>query len=276
MITKDQLGIQALLAEEICPAINPILDNMYVKTFGYRVFRNDGKSFGFCTNFEWTKFFELNLADQVANHYEKELESIIKDNKQYILRLGSPNSESKLLSALYHFDLWNSIGIHQKNEDNIEAFYFVSSVKTPDILEHYINNIQLLKQFTAFFKDKINLVLKEKSEAPIFREMIPSNILSSSLQPEGLEKSLQEQLERKKFSVSINNRVISFSKREIECLKLLAKGQTLKHIAANLNISPRTAEHHINNIKYKSDIHDRCNLIDFYYNKCDKIMNFSL
>ena len=44
---------------------------------------------------------------------------------------------------------------------------------------------------------------------------------------------------------------LKLTKREIDCIRLLAIGKSAKEIACYLRISHRTAEGYINNIKYK-------------------------
>lgn len=51
------------------------------------------------------------------------------------------------------------------------------------------------------------------------------------------------------------------TQREIECLYHLIKGLTLKQIAKKLSISPRTVEHHLENIKIKLNCTSRAELI---------------
>ncbi len=64
----------------------------------------------------------------------------------------------------------------------------------------------------------------------------------------------------------------SLSKRESECLYHLMRGKSAKHIANRLNISAKTVEFHVSNIKIKMDCHSKAELID----KCFKhrLFNF--
>lgn len=49
--------------------------------------------------------------------------------------------------------------------------------------------------------------------------------------------------------------------RQIDCLRLLAKGMTMKHIALVLSLSPRTVEHYIDAIKCKLHCSTRVELV---------------
>lgn len=58
----------------------------------------------------------------------------------------------------------------------------------------------------------------------------------------------------------INNNYLS--RRESECLRLTVRGRSAKQIAAELNISRRTVEEYLNNIKLKFGVYSKSELID--------------
>jgi DNA-binding CsgD family transcriptional regulator len=57
------------------------------------------------------------------------------------------------------------------------------------------------------------------------------------------------------------NQVKILSKREKECLQYLTRGMTAKQIARILNLSPRTIEFYIENMKNKLECHNRIELV---------------
>ncbi len=59
------------------------------------------------------------------------------------------------------------------------------------------------------------------------------------------------------------------SKREYEIVKLLCKGLSNKQIAQQLFISETTVKTHISNILAKLNLHDRMQIVVYYYNKND-------
>ena len=52
------------------------------------------------------------------------------------------------------------------------------------------------------------------------------------------------------------------SKREQECMDFLVRGFSAKHIAKQLEVSPKTIEFHIANIKHKFGVHNKMELIN--------------
>lgn len=57
-----------------------------------------------------------------------------------------------------------------------------------------------------------------------------------------------------------------FTIREIECLHLILQGSPVKIIARNYNISPRTVESHIDNIKRKLRVKTQTEILLRYIN----------
>lgn len=55
----------------------------------------------------------------------------------------------------------------------------------------------------------------------------------------------------------------SLTPREVEVLRLIARGYTSNQIAAQLNISPRTVEGHRANVMDKLDLHSRVELMEY-------------
>lgn len=77
--------------------------------------------------------------------------------------------------------------------------------------------------------------------------------------PEKIDYSPNDQLP----VLNINQ---NLSEREIRCLALLNRGLGYKSIARELEISPRTVEYHLNNIKTKIGLNDRAALIQYFFN----------
>lgn len=63
----------------------------------------------------------------------------------------------------------------------------------------------------------------------------------------------------------INGTKVNFSNRELECMRELCKGKTMKAIASHFGISPRTVESHLRNIKCKLQCNYKSEIIAFCF-----------
>lgn len=58
---------------------------------------------------------------------------------------------------------------------------------------------------------------------------------------------------------------VYFTKREAECMVLLLKGKTISNVANVLNLSPRTVEYYIKNMKSKLGCRTKFELVEMVY-----------
>ncbi|MBN2261064.1 MAG: response regulator transcription factor [Clostridiales bacterium] len=65
--------------------------------------------------------------------------------------------------------------------------------------------------------------------------------------------------------MTYQNVTIHLTSREFECLKLLARGHSFKTAASAMNISPKTIEFHLNNVKHKLRVYSKAKLIELFY-----------
>ena len=69
-----------------------------------------------------------------------------------------------------------------------------------------------------------------------------------------------------RIHITVTN-VKKLSDRENEVLSHVVRGKTSKEIGMQLDISRRTVEHHIENIKYKTNCHSKAELINLYWSR---------
>jgi len=62
--------------------------------------------------------------------------------------------------------------------------------------------------------------------------------------------------------MSISN--IKFTEREQDCVFYLLRGYTMKMTSKALNISPRTVESHLEQIKYKIKVKNKAAIIEYF------------
>jgi DNA-binding CsgD family transcriptional regulator len=165
---------------------------------------------------------------------------------------------------------WNGITVLKKNEDSIEQFWFTSDINNNTAGHCYIRYHRLLIAFVQHWLE--NNRERLELDAPEQLATFVDGINFSNLDKIGLDLEY-EQERLKKFlkhiqsgGVNINTKIgkVRITPRELECLSLLAKGNTGKEAANSLDISPRTIEGHINNIRSKLGFLCKSEIIKLY------------
>ncbi|MBA8667208.1 hypothetical protein H1Q59_04805 [Holosporaceae bacterium 'Namur'] len=163
------------------------------------------------------------------------------------------------------FNVANGISFFQKKHDIIECWSFVMDCTHEQGDLFLLDNMNFLKQFILYFnhhsKSLVETLITSKISLPKLPKELVLSIINQKRQPQAITRDIQIQ----KYSINIteNNR-INLTKREVECLQNLALGKSIKEIADILDISDRTVEVYLNNIKIKSGYNHRSQLVSMY------------
>ncbi len=146
------------------------------------------------------------------------------------------NRKDALLEFNHNYQIDQGFDIYKRKKDYVEIWAFSGKAEMPMFHDFCINNIDKLEEITdscqKFLTKQDNLFFAQKA-------LIPINIDPSFDNP-------------------------LFTYREIECARLIIIGKTTKEIAQDLDISPKTVEVYINNIKQKTGCLYKHDLIKSY------------
>ncbi len=266
---RDKRELTKSLCDKIQSVVLPLAEFAEIKTFGYRVFFQDGNSFDISNNFPWTDFCKENFGDVLIPQYEKELLSVLREEQVHFFRSGDPDPQNAFLSALYEKDVWNTLSFYRKSGNVIEGFYFASTRKNPSITEQYLGNLKFFERFSLYFKEKLPDIISLEEMKNEARGITVSPLIfqqqSSLVSKEG--KALKDFVSHTpihKFFLTVEGEEISLSSQEFKCLALLSRGQTAKQIAKTLHISPRTVESYLGTVKNKLKVGSRAQLIRLF------------
>ncbi len=256
------------VCEKIKPLLKPLSQLFGISTFGYRKFFSDGRSFGLSNNLAWTTFCQENFNDRIISNYENEVSSALTGEKFLSFRIGEPDKSNAFLSALYELNIWNTLSFYKNSGPNVEAFYFASTRDNTSAVEYCVNNIKLLERFSFYFKDKLNDIMSWKD---IKRAATPtlSPLIFEKKQPissdenENIQKFLSS-TPIQRFFFNIEGQDIGLSPQEFKTLAWLSRGKSAKEVGKLLNISQRTVESYLENIKSKAEVNSRSRLIDLF------------
>lgn len=216
------------IAEIMLPVISP--HGMTV--FNYYKIYFDGRMIRLSTDKAWTEqFFKKNYMHTMSapDAY------LIKPRNHYIWL--TEDCPEMLLDAAVNFNTSNGISIAVKTEDYIEYFCFATSTENTRIINtFYLDNLDKLYQYGLEFKEKSkNLIDQmEKNPLQLVNQHKPGNPNSSS---------------------------IKLSRRQSECAQLLLLGKKTKEIGTALQLSPRTIEYYIENLKIKLQCQNKTELL---------------
>jgi DNA-binding CsgD family transcriptional regulator len=167
---------------------------------------------------------------------------------------------------------YNGYSIVSENEGTNESTFFVTKNDDTHIKDFYKNHSSVLDSFLDHFKsiapDIFDLTDESKlGFSPYVNETYPKieKIFLKSTPWERILDNFSASLESQ-FNDEIETimKIHSLTKREVQCLILLSRGDTGKEVARKLNLSPRTVESHINNLRVKTNRQTKIEIIHWF------------
>lgn len=141
-----------------------------------------------------------------------------------------------------------------------EYFIYYAPREAHSILNFYINNLNILDNFAAYFKsaaaDLITIADNHRIPAPRCSLI---NQRSNSFAPN--------------CSKDLFYHSTKLSQREQEIAALLIKGKVAREVGDLLHISKRTVESHIEHMKQKANCHNKSELIGYLCNRRTQIFS---
>jgi len=157
----------------------------------------------------------------------------------------------------------DNLCIYRKEKGKAHMFAFASNIKGLPLNTIFLNNLFLLQSFTDYF-------FKEwQKYAPLMEEFMID--FGETMGPAYFDIDTNLSLKRDKSKLKefllkiglINGMVdTDFPDRELDCIEHFLKGKPIRKIAESLRISPRTAEHYIDNVKLRTNCFSRSELFE--------------
>lgn len=261
-------GFKAIsFAAELCEIARPL------KRFGIHYFNHirvfdDGSRLSFGTNGLWLQHFFDNSYYKIGNFSSKPLVS------NYLLWKFLP-SDGVLEIASKEFNIDNGITIIEKNKTYTDLYLFASTRNNDAINNFYINNLDVLKHFINYYKEKSSLfidscipdkpILSKQQQIESKQPLQESIILSSYIHEFYNETKIN------KFKYSYAAREVVLSANQHNIITLLLKGYNTKEIARILKLSPKTCQIYIDKIKLKFNCSTRNELLTLF--RSEKLNN---
>lgn len=232
-------------SKEIADMMLPQLNKHGITVFNFYREYADGSFIRLSSHREWAeRYFKKGY----ANKLHKIPSAYITKPVNYFVWLTKDYPEM-LIDAATNFDISNGVSIVHRHKDYIDFFGFGSSRNNFSIINFYINNLDLLQKYSSYFteqskslitsSEKDKLILVNPTEQNRNEANSPSNLIFNK----------------------VSTPQIKLSNRQYHCAKLLILGKTYKEIATAFNLSVRTVEDYVEQLKIKFGCRNKSELI---------------
>lgn len=233
------------LVNEINEVINPLITHFGLDSFNYHRIYNDNSQIRTGNTPNWQrhylkqKLYQQSIFELPAHNYVKS--RIIWSNI---------DTHNVILQEAKKFGINYGITLVEPLIDGCEFYFLGTTTNNRTVINKYLSNFYLLEKFIANFHN---------AAASIFAKIEPQRLIIKDWQQNTLKFASVNIIDKFTFLASIYG--YSFTRRELDCIPLLLKGLSAKQIALHLEISFRTVEVYINNLKYKTKTTNKSELI---------------
>lgn len=199
--------------------------------------------------------------------------------------LGFDGISQKMDDDAEAFNIRHTFTIVEKNSFGDNYYHFSTHIRDGSFNQIYLSNLDLLNMFIKHFNSTIGQS-KELSKAYDIKFTIDQNeaaysigefqhleIIRSDFMREISLNSAVEMETRRIFKNSTflihkdTHRAVSLSKQQTRCLLLLMQGFTATETANQMNLSHRTINHYLENLRDKLGCRNGKELIAAYYSQ---------
>lgn len=258
-------------AIEYCLSITPYLESFCaplkeyfgIQQFHYAKIYKNGKYIIVSNDIVFNQSWINNVKD--ANIFFRDY---LKSNIRYDCILWPYYPQNPSMELYFKHGYWHGLTlVLDKSDEFVELVCFLANKDHHTITEFYCRHTSVLErfanQFKKLFSEKINLTPQDDRMA-IFTQgvdiFIPDkNLLRDNENINSFYKAIgmvDNHLQPKNLK--------TFTPTELKILKLSSMGYTAKDIANEYRNSPKTIEKHIQNIKQKTMLHYKSDLIKNY------------
>ncbi len=241
MLLNNNLSL--LFHQEIQGICKPFFDQYRLNHLNYMRLYNDNTVFYLCNGYGWLEHY-LKQSYPMIGAFEQKPEL---RNFHYVLWSALDENDLILKDTREIFNTHHGIAIIKKYKDYYEFYNIGTDNKSQHSINFFINNYDILNQFTHVFKDKA---------AKLMRLACTNRIALAK--PVNGQAQLKDSLIKASYQSSARlancdkkTELACLTKAELVCIKLYVAGKISKEIANMLGISERTVEKHIENIKLK-------------------------
>lgn len=245
-----------VFSKEIAELCKP-LEAFHIRHFIYLKQFNDGGRICLSNNPQWVedyynlKLYESSLFEEKPSTYKPVFNVWIGDYD---------------LDVYYHmrdhYKTTHTISITEPHHDGCEHYLFCADPTREQAIHYLSNNMDILYHFILYLKDRAeHLFHKAEKERIIVQKSFIDEAPSKPIYRKSFDDIME--LHKKKFfdktpirsfAFQVGNaQGIKLTQREVSCVSYLLQNKTAQETADLMNISRRTVESYLENIKIKLD-----------------------
>lgn len=234
---KNHIAITS--CPEVANIILPKIKQHGMTVFNYYKIYFDGRVVRLSSDSAWTEhYFQNNYLNILAVPKSY----LTKPLNYYIWQIE--DCPKVLLDASLNFNTSNGISIAEKHPDYIEYFCFGTTLENRSIINNfYLSNLDVLRQYGHYFREQANSLLRKAEKNML--QVTNVDVCHADCRPVDI----------------MHNSLAKLTHRQTDCARLLLQGLRYKQIANELNLSTRTIESYIEDIKDKLQCQNKTELI---------------
>lgn len=254
--------------------IAPLKEHLNIN-FGYMIVFNDGSYYQIIEDLECLKKWVTSVE---TSHIFCGRNVTTYFDEPYNFTIWPEESTCPAMEIYKEYDMWNGITVSKQSKDYTELYWFTKQNAEFGWHKWFVRNKPFFIQFIELFSSyKSRLRINNYSFLEMFSFSNNFNTKLPNSEYLEIERNCINQSYNALFLdfLLINNKKIksSLSFREKEVLSMLCCGYPYKSIAKTLDISERTIKFHVKQIKYKSGINSKAEIIHFF--KINLFKNFT-
>jgi len=232
--------------EDVQKISSPLSEEFKLSFFDFGRMYNDGSCLIFSTNNKVIDF----LFEKKYPLFAPIPSQLIQ--KKFFYFLNSKDSYQEVTREVkINFNVGDAIDLFDCQDDYVDICCFAAHSEEENTINTYLNNLKKLNGFMDYFRKQTHQILNQLSHKAI-------------MLPEEMRLNFTSQVidDHRLSYCSENGQRITFTKQESEIIRLLGVGKSNKKIANELNLSPRTIESYLENIKAKAFCNSKSELVE--------------
>ena len=238
----------SILVKDICDSI---LSSIGITYFNYiKIYNNDCSREMLTNRPEWTDYFYKNSLYNSVGAID--VEHLLP--KGYFLWSEMDVKDPIYLQGREYFNIDNGITFVVKRKDATLLYIFAANHDNDAINNFYASNIDLLQRFIHFFTDQAQHLIKQAGQNRVYlptQQIINPERVNNIILSEKLRKAFLNNTKVSRYYLFNESDELYLTPKQAEYASLITKGLTAKEIARRKDISFRTVEGHIQDIKIK-------------------------